>query len=101
MPFPAYGWVLVALSSGIQVLIRKRIQEKVGSSPTSGVGRVVVVGCVGVKQLASVEGAIAAGLEPDWKVVFIVTFVDKLGITACIVSVQSEKHTSRGHWRRG
>jgi hypothetical protein len=90
MPLPAYGWILIALCSGIQVLIRKRVQEKIGCGPTSGVGRVVVVGCVGVKQLASVEGTVAARLEPDWKVVLIVAFVDKLWITACITPVQSE-----------
>jgi hypothetical protein len=88
MPFPAYGWILVALSSGIQVLIRKRVKEKVGSGPTSGVRRVVVVSCMGVEQLASVEGTITARLEPNWKVVLIVAFMDKLWITACIKLVQ-------------
>lgn len=90
MPFPAHRWIPVALSSGIQVFVRKWVEKKVGCGPTSGVGRVVVVGAVGVEQLASVEGAVASRLEPDGEVVLIVAFVDKLWITACIKSVQSK-----------
>jgi len=88
MPFPAYGWILIALSSGIQVLIRKWVKKEVGCCPTSWVGRVVIIGCVGVEQLSSIEGAIAARLEPDREVVLIVAFLDKLWVTTCIKSAQ-------------
>lgn len=80
MPFPVYGWITISLGSGIQVLIRIRVQKKVGTCPAGGVGGVIVLGSVGVEKLAGVEGTVPAGLKPHWEIILIEAFVDELWV---------------------
>ena len=57
------------------------IEEEVGASEARHVGAIIVPNSVRIEQLASVIGVVALGLEPQWKPVFVIATLHKLGVS--------------------
>lgn len=59
-----YGWIVVSLECCVDIFVRERVKQEVGSSETSSMRLVVVGDFLGVEELADIVCVVASRLEP-------------------------------------
>ena len=76
----AHWRLAVSLICGIEIRIRKGVQQKIGPRETIDKRFVVVIHGMAIEYLSCVESVIACTLQPYWEKVIIETSFNKLGI---------------------
>jgi hypothetical protein len=59
-----HGWIVVSLECCIDVFVRERVEQEVGSREAGSMGLVIVGDLLGVEEFADVVCVVAGRLEP-------------------------------------
>lgn len=81
--FIAHWLLLIPLPRAIQILVRVWVQQKVRARKSSRIRRIVIVNGMRVEELAGIIGINSRVLQPYWKVSFVQTLANELGIATC------------------
>lgn len=77
----ADGRFLVLLPCGVPIAVGEWVEQEVGRSPSSSMRLIIVVGGVGIKELASVVRGVTGILKPNRQIVVIEALANELGIS--------------------